>query len=69
MAVTQAIVDTAIEEVLTKGQTSTLGAMSKQRANLTALQQESERQAAKTARASLGGRPTFRAFNFTGMGY
>lgn len=69
MAVTQETIDSAINEVLTDGQSSTLGPMSKNRANLTALQEESERQAAKTARASLGGRPTFRAFNFTGMGY
>lgn len=69
MAVDQAKVDTAIEEILTSGQASTLGAMSKQRANLTALQEEADRQAAKAGRVSLGGRPTFRAFNFTGMGY
>lgn len=69
MAVTQEKVDAAIESILADGQTASIGSMSKTNANLATLQQEAERQAAKTARGPLGGRPTFRAFNFNGMGY
>ena len=69
MAVTQEKVDAAIESILTDGQSASMGAMSKTNANLKTLQEEAERQAAKTARGALGGRPTFRAFNFSEMGY
>lgn len=66
--ITVSQIDTAIESVLTSGQSVTLGDTTYTAANLSALRQLREQVVETSSRAS-GDRPTFRAFKMDGMGY
>ena len=68
MAVTITDVETAITAIQTNGQSFTLGDMSYNSANLSALITLRDRLLNESARASQG-RPLFRAFGFRSMGY
>lgn len=69
MALTSAEVDTAIKQILSGGQSVTLDGVSVSRANLSQLEQMRARLQSEEARGTNGARPTFRAFNFNGVGY
>ena len=63
---TLAQVNSAIETILTSGQTVSVDGMTYSRANLSALQSLRDKMMAEVSRTT---RPLFRAMNFTGMGY
>ena len=68
MATTLAEVETAITDVETSGQSSALDGVSYTRANLSSLLQLRDTLKGESDRAA-GSRPTFRAFQFTTLGY
>jgi len=63
---TLAQVNTAIETILTGGQSVTIDGMTYTQANIGALTALREKMMAETGRAT---RPLFRGMNFSGMGY
>jgi len=65
---TLAEVNAAITKVADEGQSSMIDGISYTRANLASLTQLRDTLKGASDRAA-GSRPTFRAFNFTGMGY
>jgi len=65
---TLAEVNAAITKVTDEGQSSTVDGISYTRANLAALNQLRDTLKGASDRAA-GSRPTFRAFNFSSMGY
>lgn len=65
MALTVAQIDTAIEEVFTKGQSSSIDGTSYTRANVDALFKMREKISGIETRTS-GARPVFRSFNMSG---
>jgi len=67
MALTVAEVETAIQAIQTGGQSVTLDGMSYSAANLNTLMTLRNQLQRETDRSS--GRPVFRAFNMTNMGY
>ena len=65
MALTVAQIDTAIEEILTKGQSHSIDGTTFTAANLPGLTELRERVMNTTTR-SAGSRPVFRTFNMSG---
>jgi hypothetical protein len=66
MALTVAEIDTAIEKVLTRGQSVSVDGMTYSAANLASLQALRTKILAEDLQST---RPTARGFNFRGMGY
>jgi hypothetical protein len=65
MALTLAQIDTAIADVLTKGQSTSMDGVTYTRANLNALMQMRQMQSGTEPRTT-GKRPVFRSFNMSG---
>jgi len=65
---TKAVVETAIESILTTGQSVTVDGVSYSQANLSSLIAIRETME-QTENRTGGNRPVFRGFNFTGAGY
>jgi hypothetical protein len=68
MALTKAAVETAIEAILTTGQSVSIDGVSYSQANLSSLIAMRDTMEMTENRTD-GNRPVFRGFNFTGAGY
>jgi hypothetical protein len=68
MALTKAAVETAIEAILTTGQSVSIDGVSYSQANLSSLIAMRDTMEMTENRTG-GNRPVFRGFNFTGAGY